>query len=61
MNPVKLKYYPIMVSLNKYTESCNILSLKICVPKETKDIYVKVFKMITNINEATAMTYFMWL
>ena len=41
MNPVELKYYPFMVSLNKCAESCNVLSPKICVSKETKDINVK--------------------
>ena len=38
MNLVELKYYPFMISLNKYTGSCNVLSPKIFVPKETKDI-----------------------
>ena len=56
MNPVKLKYYPFMISLNKCTGSCNVLSPKICVPKETKDINVKAFNMITNKDEAKAMT-----
>ena len=45
-----------MISLNKRTGSCNILSTKICVPKETKDINVKAFNMITNKDEAKAMT-----
>ena len=36
MNPVKLKYYPFMISLNKCSGSCNILSPRLCVPKETK-------------------------
>ena len=35
MNPVKLKYYPFMISLNKCTGGCNVLSPKICVPKES--------------------------
>ena len=30
--------------------------LQICVPKETKDINVKAFNMITSKNEAKAMT-----
>ena len=55
MNPVELKYYPIMISLNKCTGSCNVLSSKICAPKETKDINGKAFNMITNKNEAKAM------
>ena len=45
MNPVEFKYYPLMISLNKCTGSCNVLF----VPKETKDINVKAFNMITNI------------
>ena len=56
LNPVELKYYPFMISLNKCTGSCNVLSPEICAPKETKDINVKVFNMITNKNEAKAMT-----
>ena len=56
MNPVKLKYYPCMISLKKCTGSCNVLSPKMCVPKETKDINVKAFNMIKNKDEAKAMT-----
>ena len=54
LNPVELKYYPFMISLNKYTGSCNVLSPKICIPKEAKDINLKAFNMITNRNEAKA-------
>ena len=56
MNPVELKYYTFVISLNKCTGSCNVLSPKICVPKETKDVNVKAFNMITDKNEAKAMT-----
>ena len=59
MNSDELKYYLFMVSLNECTGSCNVLSPKICVPKEIKDINVKAFNMITNKDEAKAMTYFM--
>ena len=45
-----------MITLNKCTGSCNVLSPKTCVPKETKDIHVKTFNMKTNTNEAKAMT-----
>ena len=45
-----------MISLNNCTGSCNVLSSNICVPKEKKDINVKEFNMITNKNEAKAMT-----
>ena len=41
VSPVDLKYYSFMTSLDKCTGRCNVLSPKICVPKETKDIYVK--------------------
>ena len=56
LNPVELKYYPFMISLDKCSGSCNVLSPKICVPKETKDINVKAFNMITNKNETKTMT-----
>ena len=56
MNPVELKYYPFMITLNKCTASCNVLSPKICVPKETKDINIKACNMITNKDEAKTMT-----
>ena len=40
-----------MISLNKCTGSCNALSPKICIQKETKDIYIK-----ANQDKAKAMT-----
>ena len=51
---IKLNYHSIMVSLNKCNESCNAvhgLSTKICVPSKTKNVNVKLFNMITKINE----------
>ena len=48
MKPVKFKYYQFMISLDKCTGSCDVLSAKICVPKETKDMNVKAFNMATN-------------
>ena len=56
MNPVELKYYPFMISLDKCTGSCNALSPTLFVPKETKDINVIAFNMITNKDEAKAET-----
>ena len=55
LNTVELKYLPFMVSLDKCSGSCNVLSPKIYVPKETKNINVKAFNMITNENKAKAM------
>ena len=44
LNPVKLKYCPIMISLDKCSGSCNVSFPKICVPKkEKKNISVEVF------------------
>ena len=34
LNSVELKYYPFMISLNKCTRSCNVLSPKMCLPKK---------------------------
>ena len=47
MNPNELRYYLFMISLNKCTGSCKVLSPKICVPKELKDVNVKAFNRIT--------------
>ena len=55
LNPVELKYYPFMISLDKYSGNCNVLSSKICVLKKTKDINVKAFNKITEKSEAKTM------
>ena len=52
LNPVELKYYPFLISLDKCNRSCKVLSPKICVSKETKDVNVKVFNIISNKNGA---------
>ena len=52
---VELKYYPFMISLDKYTGSCNVLSSKTSVPKKAKDINVKVFNMMANKDGAKAI------
>ena len=61
LNLYELKYYPFMNSLNKFAGSCNVLSPKICVPKETKGINVKVFNLITNnkLSQSNDRTCFM--
>ena len=38
LNPVDLKYYPFMISLDKCIGISNVLFPKICVPEETKDV-----------------------
>ena len=45
-----------MISLDKCSGNCNILSLKISVPKESEDETVKAFNMLANKNEAKTMT-----
>ena len=52
---VGLKYYPFMISWNECNGSCNVLSPKTCVPKETRDVNVKELNMITNKDEAKVM------
>ena len=56
LNPVELKYYPFMISFDKCTGSCNVLSPKMCVPNEARDINVKAFNVITNKNKAKTKT-----
>ena len=55
LNPVEIKYYSFRISLDKCTGSCNVLSPKISIPKESKDINFKAFNMITKKNEAKTM------
>ena len=55
LDPIELNYYPFIISLDKFNESCNAVddfSTKICVPNKTKDINVKVFNIITRIYDA---------
>ena len=58
LNFGELKYYPLMIMLDKCSRSCNSgnkLSRKICVPSKTKDVNIKAFNMITNKNEAETL------
>ena len=56
MNLVEFKYHPFMIRLNICNGSFTVLSPKIRVLKQTKDIYAEIFNVITNKNEAKAMT-----
>ena len=56
MNPAELEHYPFGIRLNKCAESCYVLSSKVYVSKETKDMYAETFNTITNQNEAKEMT-----
>ena len=55
LNPIELKYYPFMISLDECNGSFNVLSPKTFVPKDRKDINVKAFNMVTNKDESKKM------
>ena len=65
LNPVELKDYPFMISVDKCSGSCNVLSPIVGVPKKkkkqkTKD--AKLVNMITNeMKRNNHKTYFMCL
>ena len=64
LNPIELNYYPFIISLEKFNESCNAvvdLSTKICVLGETKDVNVKVFNMVPSINEIKTVKHISWV
>ena len=56
LNPVELKYYPFMISFDKCRGISNVLTPKIRIPKESKNINIKAFSMIANKNEVKRMT-----
>ena len=59
LNLVKLRYYLFMISLGKCNGSCNSvddLFVKICVQNKTKSVNIKVFNMITKVNEVKSLT-----
>ena len=55
LNPVELRYHPLMVSLDTCSGSCNAFLPKICIPEKTKDINNKAFNKITNKIDAKTM------
>ena len=55
----EFQYYPFTVTLDKYFETCSTLddlTNKICVPNKTEDLNLRVFNMITGINESKTLT-----
>ena len=56
LNPVEHRNYPFMISLNKCTGSCNVLSPKKYVPKKPKRYRSQTFNVMTNNDEAKAIT-----
>ena len=58
LNPIKFNCYLFIIGLDKCNQSYNVvgdLSKKICVQSKTKLVNVKVFNMITRINEVKTM------
>ena len=52
-------YYPFLVNLDKCNASCNTLddtSGRILVPNKTENVNLRVFNMITRINESKTST-----
>ena len=56
LNPVKLKYNPFVINLDKCCGNCNVFSPNICIPKKAKGKNNKAFNIITNKNEVKTMT-----
>ena len=54
-NHVELNYYLFIISSDKCPGRCNVLSPKICVLRETKEINVKAFNMVTDKSDAKTM------
>ena len=58
LHPVEFNHNLFMVSPDKWNGSCNTvddLSAKTCISNRTKDANVKVFNMITGVNEAKSL------
>ena len=50
LNPLEVKYYPFLITLDKCNGNCNTLnniSDKICVPNGTEDKNLNVFNLLT--------------
>ena len=56
-NHIELNY-PFMISVDRFFGNCNVaddLSMKICVPSETNDISIRLFDIVTRINETKTL------
>ena len=64
LNPFELNYYQFMIILDKSKESCcavDDLSTKKCVTSQTKDEIIKIYNLITRINEVkTLLKHISW-
>ena len=58
INPNEPIFYPYSIKINKCSRSCNNINdpfAKLCVPDITKNINVKVFNLMSRINETRQM------
>ena len=58
LNHVELKFFPFIVSLDKWIGTCNPgndLSTKICIPSKKKDINAKGFDLTTAISKTKTL------
>ena len=54
----KFHYYPFAIKLDPCVRICNTLidlSNKVCIPNKTEDLNIRVFNMITGINESKTL------
>ena len=54
LNPVELKYYPYLITLDECNGSCNTVTkipYRICTPNKTENANLNVFNLITGTNE----------
>ena len=61
LNPVELKYYPYIITLDKCNGSCNTrseISGRICVLNKTENVNLMVFNLITKTNEQKKLSIF---
>ena len=52
-------FYPVSIKVNKCSGNCNNINdpmIKLCVPDIIKDINIKVFNMLSRINETRKIT-----
>ena len=59
MNTLGLRYYPLVVNLDRRVGICNTLnhlSNIVCVPNKREDLNLSMFNMITGINESKTLT-----
>ena len=58
LNPVELDYFAFMISLNKWSGSCNAVDdifTKICFLNKNDSVNVTLFNMITKLNAAKTL------